>query len=363
MQKTSILNKITIAFLADKYKIGNRKKRTMSNKKFYEENLSFCEEIDKIKHFGTGSPDFMILCSDNDGKEKAKGCHFHKSYLSKLSDAFKAMVNNSSYTECQKSGLTIEPDEFIKSSTIKDFHKFLYDDHYNFEHFTIGLMVFTEKYNIRMLYSYCSAEIGKYLLDNDNARIIIENNYMINDDHVLHILKAANMLNDKILFGAAVKFIYRHFENIQKTVQWENLITQQPEDLTTKAFHQFFYEDQYEFSDFTVGLLVDVEKNKSNMKILYSYCSTEMTRYLLDNKNEKVILENDYMVNEEDHVLDFFKAANMINDKNLFVAAFKFINKHFKKIQKTKKWKHWANIYPECMIEIINYQKSQKKNL
>ena len=169
---------------------------------------------------------------DESEPDKDKKFNFHKNYLSMISEPLGAMLNNSSYREIQNEELKIVTTDynFINNSTIKAFHKVLYEnnlDKFSFhKDFTIGLLVLAEQYQIESLYVLCITAIEE-MLKNANYQNMSEANFMINDeDHIIDVLKAAHMLNDKPFFERAAKFAYENSGKLEKSYKWKYFVNE-----------------------------------------------------------------------------------------------------------------------------------------
>ena len=197
--------------------------------------ITFCPKFDylleqmKMEKWkpSSGDTDFKISCAESEADDNVK-YEFHKEYLSKISDPFQAMLSsNSSFKEFKNGEMFIKATEFINGTTIKKFHKVLYEKDTGKKDFTIGLLLLAERYQIESIYIICCIAIEELILDEKNRENISRSGFMINgEDHIIEVLKAANMLNDKSLFKTGIHFVHRNFKLFEKTKEFEDFMNE-----------------------------------------------------------------------------------------------------------------------------------------
>ena len=76
---------------------------------------------------------------------------------------------------------------------------------------------------------------------------------------------------------------------------------------------------------------------------LYVLCITAIEETLKNTENHQKILDANFMINDEDHIIDVLKAGFMLNDIPFFKRAVKFAYENLGKLKKSQEWKDFVN--------------------
>ena len=153
--------------------------------------------------------DFKIVCVDTNEKEVEIA--FHKKRLSKISDVFKRMIDNTQTKESMENAIKIID---VNPETVQNFKEIFAGllPIGGKAQLNVDLMMFGHKYNIPGLADLCA----DYLSDN------------LKHDNILEVIKAAYFMEKSSLFKKAVRFLMANLGTIEETPEWIDLEESHP---------------------------------------------------------------------------------------------------------------------------------------
>ena len=164
-------------------------------KELYIEGPLFSQTISSLFLDETSS-DIKIICGDEEFP-----CH--KFVLCSRSDVFKAMLEGENYKEGQDGILEIND---TKPQIMKTFLKYMYSDTFDTKAIECDLLYLANKYNVPRLVSECAVGLS----------------FNITVDNFIEVLKAAYLINNELLFNAALNKIKKK-EIILYKEEWNGL--------------------------------------------------------------------------------------------------------------------------------------------
>ena len=151
-----------------------------------------------------GEANFKISCKNDGIEESARTMEFNKDFLSKISEVFRRMIENTNTREAKEGMVKMDDVNF---ETIKTFKKVFTHRYIDGKDLSVDLMMFAHKYDIGGLVELCS----EYLEDN------------LDKDIILDVIKAAYFIEDSKLFKKAVAFLMTNLGKIEETPEWNEL--------------------------------------------------------------------------------------------------------------------------------------------
>ena len=182
----------------------------------------FSVEKVKLHYFKPppGNPDFKIICEDD------QVLRFHKAYLSKISEPFKRMIENTSTRESSRNEVKLKDVSF---KTLKSFHLILYGkpDSLNPEDLTTDLMIFADMYDIQFIYDYIKQSQTPE----------------VTEESLIKLSRLAQSKNDKYLEEAIFDFVKKNPGKLEHLEEWDEFLTANP-DFSTKFFKRFAFSKE-----------------------------------------------------------------------------------------------------------------------
>ena len=182
----------------------------------------FSVEKVKLHYFKPPSsdPDFKIICEDD------QVLRFHKAYLSKISEPFKRMIENTSTRESSRNEVKLKDVSF---KTLKSFHLILYGkpDSLNPEDLTTDLMIFADMYDIQFIYDYIKQSQTPE----------------VTEESLIKLSRLAQSKNDKYLEEAVFDFVKKNPGKLEHLEEWDEFLAENP-DFSTKFFKRFAFSKE-----------------------------------------------------------------------------------------------------------------------
>ena len=184
------------------FKIGDSTRFTVMEKMMTEENSPL------PRLFSSKDYDFKICILDD--SRRAIEIGFHKSYLSKISDVFKNMLESPSKEREENKVYLYDFNE----ATIKTFREILYESTIENidEKFNLDLLKLAHRFNIRSLLKHC--------------RAVVKNGLKFDITRVVDLVKVAYSIQDNDFFMEGVRFIKIHLGEFQQNEKWKNFMNE-----------------------------------------------------------------------------------------------------------------------------------------
>ena len=190
----------------------------------YKNKASDVFSVDEVKlqYFKPppGDPDFKIICEDG------RVLRFHKTYLSKISEPFRRMIENTSTLESANSEVKLKNVSF---ETLKSFYKILYgkSDSLKVEDLTTDLMIFADMYDIQFIYDYI-----RQLKTQKVTR-----------ESLITLCRLAQSKDDKYEEEAIFEFIKKNPGKLKHTEEWDEFLATNP-DFAIKFTKRFTFSKE-----------------------------------------------------------------------------------------------------------------------